>query len=331
MKLLSVILVVILIPLGFVQGQTAESPFTPIWKSGELEEVIIPYTLSWSNDSAILYFAVNNILFNTERKQYEVATASIDDVSAPPRTIQLSEDQQRSFHAWNSTGYIAPDQDTFIYVSTYQIGSRVSESNLYAFGTLSDSVFLPSRVSAFDPLNDRFRWSDDSSTLVIETSAPYGGIEVPYYIKSQKSGNCWCAFVETRLPMDLNTGDAIYDLSPNGERLLYPAYRNTIGYWDVNIDTTFGQAKDTGIFLPLENVIGAAFLPDTQDEILAVNEVGIIRYDVKQRQSVVIDPKINSKWANWAMFSPDNQWVAVLAGGEPARKELFVLPVTPTS
>jgi len=330
MKLLSVILIAVFLPLGFAHGQTTESPFTPIWKSGEQEEFIIPYTLSWSNDSTILYFAVNN-LFDTEKKQYELATASINDVSTPPRTIQLSADQQKYFHAWTSTGHIAPDQDTFIYASTYRLGYRGSENNLYAFGALSFSSFLPSRVSVFDPFNDRFRWSDDSSTLVIETSAPEGGVEVPIYIKSQKSGNCWCAFVETRLPIDLGTGEAIYDLSPDGERLLYPTYRNTIGYWDVNRDTTFGQAKNAGIYLPLEHTIGAAFLPDAQDEILVVNEVGIIRYDLKQRQSVVINPKINSKWANWVMFSPDNQWVAVLAGGGLGRKQLFVLPITPTN
>lgn len=68
------------------------------------------------------------------------------------------------------------------------------------------------------------------------------------------------------------------------------------------------------------SVIGANFIEDSTD-ILYVNERGIEREGHPYGGQRLLNADINSTWAQWVVFSPDNQYVAVLADGN-----LYVLP-----
>jgi len=166
----------------------------------------------------------------------------------------------------------------------------------------------------------------------MEYGTPYGGQEGVFYIKGTGTDCQWhfCTLAETFLT-SLDLGQTIYDLAPDGERILYPDFSGVFRLWDVTKDAGFGEVKNTGTALSVENVIGAAFLPDTPDAILIVNMDGIMRYDLGTQKLELVNPLITSEWAKWALFSPDNKWVAVFAGddGGVGFRQLFVLPVSP--
>jgi WD40 repeat protein len=330
MKLLSVILVVILIPLGFVQGQMPDSHGTPIWGNDLTQETILPRSVFWAIDGQTLYFSV--LITDQADKQYHVDTETLENRNGIPQTIRLSPDQERHFHAQVSLGYIAPDQDAFIYIGTSQSYSPAEGGYtpfLYSIGNIKEQTFFPTRIPVFEGAT--FRWSDESSAFVMQYGTPYGGQEGFYYIKSTGSAcpQHFCTFAEVHW-MVLNTGDTIYDLSPNGERILYKDYQGVFRLWDVKRDAGFGEITSPGDALPVENVVGAAFLPDMRNIILVVNSQGIVRYDLDTKESVVVDTSISSMWAKWVMFSPDNQHAAVLAGDSDSFgwKQLFVLSVS---
>jgi WD40 repeat protein len=331
MKLLSVVLLVVFIPLGLAHGQTPDRKWVPIWGDNPAQEAVLPNTLSWSLDSSALYFSV--LSSNRQMKRYDVATNVLEDTSILPQTIELSSEQQKHFHTKNPVAYIAPNQDTFIYTSTFQayaLGEGGYAPYLYGIGSLKDQTFLPTRVNVFEAAD--IRWSDDSTALVIEQSTPYAGQEAITYVKSIGSTCSWnfCTFAEAYLT-SLDTGETIYDLSPDGERILYTDFNGTFRLWDVMQDAGFGEVKNQGTALPVENAIGATFLPDRFDAILVVNLEGIERYDLGTKNLELINPHITSKWAKWVIFSPDNRWVAVLVGddGGIGFRRLFVLPVNP--
>lgn len=331
MKRFSLILIAILIPLGFTYGQSPDDKLTPVWGYDPTQEFVMPSTLFWSPDSSVLYFDVLDT--DQHLKRYDVATGTLEDTSGAPQTIELSPEQQNHFHAQNSVGYIAPDQDTFAYISTYQTYSTAEGGYtpyLYAVGSLKDQTFEPTRVPVIG--GGHIRWSDDSSAFVLEYGTPYGGQVGVFYVKGTGAECQWhfCTLAETLLT-SLDLGETIYDLSPSGERILYPDFSGVFRLWDVTKDAGFGEVKNQRTTLPIENITGGAFLPDTPDVILIVNTDGIMQYDLDTQDLTLINPHITSKWAKWVLFSPDNRYVAVFTGndGGVGFRQLFVLPVSP--
>ena len=301
--------------------------FVPIWGDDRNTGGIMPYSLYWSFDSQNFYF--NASQFGESLSfEYDILSGEFSEMNFYRPTLQLSEDQQAHYRAQDSRAYLAPNHDTFVYVSTYKV-FRLGEGyggelNLLAVGNLSDPTFILTQL----PASTDIRWSDDSTGFVVQYShSSYAGIG--YAIDTGGCSWNFCRSSETGIAT-LEYGQSIFDISPNGERVLFEHYaRNTLTLWDVRQHANFFGRTSEGIQIPVENVTGAAFVRDSPEKILVVASDGIIEYDIHTQESEVINSAISSAWAGWAMFSPDNQWVAVLADGRVAFHKLYVLPVNP--
>lgn len=291
-------------------------------------EAVLPFTLYWSPDSRYLYFEDVKCCDETTLYSYDVESGYLTSIQTMPFIRRLNFDEQAHFQMRDDYAYVAPDDARIVYIADFTISSyfygRGSDfvQYLYAVGNLEDGHFLPTRITVQPSF--QIRWSDDSSAFVIETRAPYGGVRPIFYVVYDYS--LIRQFTETYVAQ-LGTFESIFDISPDGRRILFPNYHGLM-LWD---PMSHGEPLDSGVpdaqIIDAGNVIGAAFVPEDENLLLFVNEQGVIEYNLATHEYTVLDSNINSNWASWAMFSPNNETIALLIGNRGGREQVFIAAI----
>lgn len=315
-----------------------EPPFQPVYE--RLEENlggIAPNSLYWSPDSRFLYFA--DYSYGRSWYRYEVATATVEPVPVMPFERTLSLQQQEHFRAESDHIFMMPGSDNFVFLSETEIfevwiprpGSYGGfYRNAWAIGNLRDGSYRFTNLTHLGAhtLEYRVRWSDDGTAFILENDGVYVGVEVRFV---RSSPNCLYLFcnIETASVTSLPHLETIYDISPDGHYLLYASYYG-LHLWNADDhNPEISEATEDSVTLS-GNIAGAAFLPDDDTHLLVVTEEGIGRFNINTGEIDSINPAINSTWATWVTFSPNNRYVAVLGTdeGRIIYPYLYVLPVT---
>jgi hypothetical protein len=106
-------------------------------------------------------------------------------------------------------------------------------------------------------------------------------------------------------------------ISPDGQRVLLRQYWDGqyrgMYLWDVVGANTRQQFSALGSPLILKDIpiAGATFLHD-RNRLLVITDIGLVQYEVDRRTSTLMYPGLDTSWVDWALFSPDAHYVAVL-------------------
>jgi WD40 repeat protein len=309
----------ILLPIVFVFVLTLVC-FRPTFaqtQAGLIYEAqnIVRDSLFWWDDE--LYFEdvsfTPSILY-----RYSRTTGSLSQVQHYPLERTFNSKEQENYQAFDNQAFLSPDGEKIVYVSTLQtiLGGEAGSPRFYAIGYAPDLEyprvgFFPLRI--FEYLRPKLlRWSDDSSAFVMETPSLYGGLTILFHVKIHGD---FASIRETYVGQ-MDTAENIFDISPDGNRLLIPQYDKQLLMWDDNLPLTDDSidAMEAAHLIPAGKVSAAAFIPEDQKHILVVNEQGIVRFNLETQESNLISGDVNSTWVEQGLFSPDNHYLAFLSG-----------------
>jgi hypothetical protein len=169
----------------------------------------------------------------------------------------------------------------------------------------------------------RVRWNRDNNAAVIFTESEYNCFTNIIYLGA--GGEYSVDSVECEEPPYTNV---FFDFSANGHRILYNSpsddrTQNKLMIWEIE---NFSSAKTTlvntdGHLIKVSHITGAGFSPRSEDQIVYIDDTGIVQYWLSDGDSQVMNPVINAAWVDYGLFSPDNRYVAVLSA-----KNLYVIP-----
>lgn len=295
-------------------------------------EQILWNQTQWSPDSTTLFFTgIDNGLHYL---QFQIGDSDAAELEQPPLTINLTPQQQVQFRAASPQAFVSFDQDYIIYESQYQIqGSEGWKENVLALGNLSTGEYAfieKGGASSYSII-----WNETSSAVLIVDVGHYGGLGGVWYIANFRKS---VSDLSTTLLINYVAGSHGYvDISADGQYVLTPEHwddmETGLRLWDATVEIPPQQfaAASSPILLADQVTHGATFVPDREDELLIVIQEGIIRFNVKTLDTELVNADINASWVDWAYFSPDNQYVAILS--QPERKhrgwscQMYVLPV----
>ncbi len=250
--------------------------------------------------------------------------------------FDFSDEQITIFEGLDCAISVSPDGRYVIYPLQEQICGE-SCSNLLAVGNLEAGTYATIRKA---PDSGNFvRWSEDSSAFLIMDYGQVGGIGGIWYIKMPENGTLESA-LEPILLENFSVGDiGFVDISPDGQQVLIRGNGTThegLTLWDVrseSSDQQFAAWADGQIILRDQATAGASFLPDDEQHLLIILEQGVVLYDLETEQIQIINPDVNTRWAEWAYFSPDLRYVLVYDSwpGGLEGEQLTLFEVNPAS
>jgi WD40 repeat protein len=327
-------LLLVLLLTGFkAQAADVQPVGKPVFKDGSIS----PSSIFWWGNR--LYFTDTNTYSDLHvTYQYDLKTQRLEPIASTPWLVDLAPQQREHYRAVSTKAYISPDKQMMVYVSQADKFSPAEgglRSHLFAIGQHLDDPkargwYFPIRAGA-DFTRNYIYWNDNSNAFLLMYDSPYGGGTSLRYIKLNRvhpDGE----IRETTLE-GFDTFQSIYDISPDGNRILFPSFDGyELRLWDARIPLQDGDTDASCATKTIADAktIGAAFIPDDENHILMVDGQGISRYDLNTHIRQSINPKINSAWAGWASFSPDNQYVALLGEnlkGSVLFTDVYVLPV----
>jgi hypothetical protein len=292
------------------------------------ERIAINTTL-WSPDSQSLRFeGVDNGVVSYG--QYYLKTPNLWLSERNPLTIVLTGQQQHQLKAQSDIGYVSPNGEYIIYAHQEEICGESGCEPQWALGDLQTGqhALLTMGMST----RRRIVWSDDSSAALILIDGHYGGLGGAYYVSDFGDD---VGQVQTIQLMNFFIGTHTYvDISADGERVLlreqFDGLETGLYVWDSTgpLEPRQFVAGDSPIVFEDEVVTGAAFLADNESIIIAVTDDGIVRLNLATDEQDLTNAVINAEWVEWAYFSPDARFIAVLPRVSVGFScQLFVLPV----
>jgi hypothetical protein len=325
-----IFLTVFLIMSGFIQAQGGPTPMpdTLVYTLGSIPA----YSLYWWDDQ--LFFTD---LTSDEKEvfRYTPATNELTQVDSYPLTVALTGDQQAHYRAFSDWASVSPSGDVFLYVSqfdTYTPAEGGGWPRLYAVGQFPLStesrggVYFPLRIPIFFAPDTLF-WSENSSSFVLLQASPYGGIANLYYVELEWQQGYLFDIEEIYIGQTY-IGRYVYDISADGERVLFSNSSDQVVLWDSRVPVSEDAIDAMSSALPIggEHITSAAFIHGDDQHVLILNNEGIARYNLDTSETTIVTNEVTSAWAKAALFSPDNHYLAVLTGdGGIAFPELHVL------
>jgi hypothetical protein len=327
------VLLLILLLTGFkAQVADAQPVGKPIFTGGDIRIS----SLHWWNNR--LYFTA----FDGEDPrnpwvtyQYDAQTEQLSSKPVFPWLVNLTPEQQKHYHAAYPNAFISPNREIIVYISQFDSYDGHIHNPLFAIGEYQEYFdrrpwYSPLRTGALAS-GDFLKWSDNSKAFVVEYESPYRDGSSFSHIKLIDPNHPLGETHETWVDwIGGFPSTSIFDVSPDGNLVLYLSLDDHLVLWDARIpilndDADTKRAQKSIVYTP---VIGAAFIPNNENHILLVDAEGISRHNINSHTREVINPHINSTWAEWASFSPDNQYVALLDKcSDCLNNQVYVLPV----
>ncbi|MDX9956147.1 MAG: hypothetical protein RBT75_18760 [Anaerolineae bacterium] len=301
----------------------------PIW----VGERIAWNATRWSQDSRTLFFTgIDN---GTHYLEFQVGDNTLRELVQPPLTINLSPQQQAQFQAASQRAFVAWDHSYIIYESKHLVPCcEGGEEHALALGNVNTGDYA--LIEKGTAVSYSVIWSANSAAALIVDVGHYGGVGGIWHVSGFQES---VANLHASLLMNYTAGSHGYvDISPDGQRVLIPEHwydmETGLRLWDGAIEAPPQQfaAASNPILLADQVVHGAAFVPAHDDELLVVMSAGIVRFNTTTADIQLINPAINAAWVDWAYFSPDRRYVAILTHPERSDRsawpcQMFVLSV----
>lgn len=268
----------------------------------------------WQADSQSFRFLYqqesSSLLF-----QYFISSKELRIIDHPWVCAFFFSDEQREiFRAVGCPHSISPNGRYAIYPTEEQICGEAC-SNVLALGDLEAGSYIPIR-KAPDAVNF-VRWSEESTAFLVLDYGQTGGLGGIWYASVPPSFSDLSDLHPTLLA-NFAHGDIGYvDISPDGKQVLVRGNgktNNGFTLWDVNFLSSsqqFAAWADGQPHIENELIAGASFLPDDPHRLLVVINEGLVLYDLETKQTKLINPSINTQWADWTYFSPNAHYALV--------------------
>ena len=297
-------------------------------------------------DNDTLVFEIDRIGY-----QYDVSSDTLTELESSPFIAEMNED----FHVWYqvlSNGgiiqspYVHPGGEWYdiIYPANLSYncgatcGGRIFMSGLYRYSDgatpSSDYIYRP---LAFEGIpSSRIIWSRDNSTALITLTNEVGAPPVILHVNL-------ISREITTIPLSYGdiTTDSLLAISEDGQRVAFrshttndPRVTSTASQnlliWETPVYSENCACTYDGVIHRIEPL---DLMPETDqkfagvgfvdaDTLLYIGELGLMRHNLLTGISTPLDRELNVGWIRTAVFSPDNQHVAITT-----EQGLFVLPL----
>lgn len=318
----------------------AQAPDEPMFFSGA------PImNVSWTTDGKILTFQegwgsdMEIGVFNTQSDQswhqYFADGPNkglITSEAVWPQHDYSAEDIQKLDLASNSTGQISfsfpsPDNRYIVYA--------ISKVNADDYGwplaitdqkTNTSQIIDGPRVNSLGNFEGFYRvtWSRNSAAFTVRTDSTFAWNPL-HYVTGFTDGLDKLTVVEITAGITIN--DEIrqpletFGISSDGSQVL--VQDRHLWVWNVE--------KPLESELVVEDshsqVIEAVFSALSDEKVLYVSEKGLVEYDRTNHISTLLDPTINSTWANKAWISPNGSHIALLDSNDFGQGFLYVVDI----
>ncbi|HEX2905527.1 MAG TPA: hypothetical protein VHO69_01605 [Phototrophicaceae bacterium] len=311
----------ILIATGTALAQDNDSPpRAPI-----MEDVsILRDRLAWRLDGKGLWFETGAYSSIGQAFEYHPETGQLLELEQSPFVFMPTEEDKAIFQS-KGIVFHSPFETDIIYESTLTIRCGYGcPGGLIMGGQDERGSEEPVLNAIYKPL-DLFGqvgifgvwWSRDEKAAVVLTESPYDSGDGLFYVRLQDNYDV--------VPMGWADGfeNSILAISEDASRILYTAGSGSLVLWQVEFYSSEGVSltNTNKQRIAVGNVVGAAFTPNT-DEILYIGGQGLTRYILETNYSEVINQEINSDGVVYAVFSPDNRYVALISD----ENGLYVVP-----
>jgi WD40 repeat protein len=331
-KLVVTICFAILI-LSHIESQDNE--LVPLYSGAEVRDVF------WSADSQILTFMplADAIIdpFNANWVVYDVVSSSESEiVGLPLQNMVLSQANQFSSSPMQ---LVSPD-DAYIITASEQtvFDENLNTSqrqalrwNTVIIDTQNNHIVDPDILAlGIDRGPEYFNalWSLDSKTLVLSTTAllvydpsffhwvtGYGDINESLQVQNLTAFSYQNQQYSMQTPLDLSLDGSnvlAITVSPTGVQGGRPLMIWNKDGKHINLQNVFDDISSS--------VTAAAFFPDNENDILVVDERGLVRYSLETSETVVLRSDITSQRFRYARFSPNGESLALVDNtpGRPA-------------
>jgi hypothetical protein len=298
--------------------------------------------IAWSSDSQKLIFQdslTGDTLLSGERywHSYDITTQSSVQSATWPEQPALTSDLAKTFNVENGADaesrllYLSPNGHYIIGGDELALNAPLESSTLVA-DLQSDRLFsipIPALGISSGPDSFNVHWSNDSEVftlliMALQVSAP----SYIYYVKgyNENPANLTLQDMTSFIINDQEYSTMkIFDVSSNGERVLvhgsYIIPASETREYDYGFPLVVWNAKDASQHFVIDefnksgfNLRSVSFAPDNDNQILVLNEQGLVQYDLLTKKTTILRADLNSMWANEALFSPDGNWLALTEG-----------------
>lgn len=267
---------------------------------------------------------------------YSLSNDTLTELDISPFRAEMNQEFLTWYQVLEGTEIIqspypeaGDDWYTILYASnlTYNCGATC-DGRIYMSGMYRNSGDnQPDSDYVYHPLpfggmpSNRILWSRDSSSAIVTLESAYVVHGSMYHLNLQTNET-------TQIPVELSDiSDSLLAISDDGNRVAFRSSMSFDNYpsgqkiiiWetpyhdDLCACTYDGQTHIISPFPLVENrgnsFAGVGFVDE--DTILYIGEMGLMRHNLLTGVSSIIDPELNVGWIHTAVFSPDNQHVAI--------------------
>jgi hypothetical protein len=266
--------------------------------------------------------------------QFSVESSQLQKIDQSPFMVTLTPDEKRTFTSADDVVFISPDGQFIVYNDATGSTRHCAPDGRCWYPLALGNLTTGKRTelyTGYDPGPRQVIWSADSSAFLIIDWAYEGSVGGVWYVDAAQT------LTQETAPLLLigyGLGEqAFVDISRDGRRILLRAYPGFY-LWDarmpIHADQQFA-ALDSPRILDKWSVVGAAFVPGDNQQLLAVTEQGIIRYNLETGDIKTLSSAVNSTWAGWVLFSPDTRYAAIYSkvavdGDFRDQLDIFQLP-----
>jgi hypothetical protein len=226
--------------------------------------------------------------------------------------------------------YASPNRQFLVYghVSTDGDGNHP-----LAVVDLSTGQYLVTDIITYGtfPASFALKWSDDSSAFTVKTVSPYTAINT-YHVTNFQEDIQLLSYSILRHTLAQGVTYVvfdIFDISADGDQILLLAATERTNR---KLIVWSPQTPTEAHFINVEttNLLDAAFHPDIANNVMMINEAGIVLYDYLSDKTQILQSAVNTMWIQQARFSPNAHWVAVAEYHPNDRGDLYMVEVIPS-
>ena len=298
-------------------------------QSGDLSPIYTnsgPEQFAWSTNSTNFTFLGSTAQRGVQIAEpnwysYNVVTAILNSTSTWPLQPELTSAEIANFNPFlvgNTTFmFVSPNERYVVYTrqdtQALALGDRLLEQS-YPMPNIS----IPSPTTGTDQF--RVLWSADSTAFTVIFASAYSDEFGTLYVRGFTDNP---ATIEM-LPIGATLIDGrafrylkVYDISADGSLVLLsgtevfpntdlPPSRPKLILWNPF------SPEDGEIFDAFTGEIKGASFESDENNLLIVNEQGLVRFDRTTGEITVVNSDIGAGWVSQVLFSPDGEHAALI-------------------
>lgn len=269
--------------------------------------------------------------------QYQVEGKQLIQTNQWPLQPSLTSTQQQIFEVMIDTSgkstflFSSPNGRYVVYVSRrwakipgFALAIADLQTNEHK---ILDDISVG--ASTYDLLYS-VKWSKDSKAFAVNVDEPPALCS--YYVTNFASSvtAATSIYLDRGLPSGSPIRDAfrVFDISSDGSQLLlagnFSNNQASIFLWN-----TLNLPQSQSINGLGNNILAAAFSPNSQYRFRFIGSKGLVEYDMNAGTQTVLDSSISTAWVQKAWFSPNGSRIILQDMGIPKPARLYYVDIRP--